>query len=86
MTDKNLYQQVLNIGAVLSAFGESKLAFQQIEDGRPTVSNELLAPVVGEALALGLIKEDLIFSEDIINYVAVKHYIMFFQYGFTQCF
>ncbi|KAK5994819.1 hypothetical protein PT974_03203 [Cladobotryum mycophilum] len=65
---------------------EAKRSFQTIPGGggRPTVVNELLAQVVGEALALMRSGETRTISNtDVISIVAVKHYIKIFHFKIT---
>ncbi|KAJ9285654.1 hypothetical protein DTO027B5_6453 [Paecilomyces variotii] len=65
---------------------EAKRSFQEISEGRPTVSNELLAQIVGEALALRLSNARHISKNDLVFIVAVKQHIKFFHLKFTKTF
>ncbi|PGG95053.1 hypothetical protein AJ80_10032 [Polytolypa hystricis UAMH7299] len=66
---------------------EAKRSFQDISDGSPTVSNELLAQIAGEALALRLSSDaNCISAENIISIVAVKYYIKIFHFNITDDF
>ncbi|TFB03498.1 hypothetical protein CCMA1212_004377 [Trichoderma ghanense] len=64
---------------------EAKRAFQPIQDGRPTVSDELLGQIVGEALALRL-SENSLFGDEIFVVIAIKHYLKFLHLNISQQF
>nr|KMM72765.1 hypothetical protein CPAG_09058 [Coccidioides posadasii RMSCC 3488] len=67
-------------------YWKAKRSFQVIADSRPTVSDELLAQIVGEALALRLSKTMRVSAENIVSIVAVKYYIKLFHFNITNDF
>ncbi|KAL7804651.1 hypothetical protein V8C44DRAFT_352788 [Trichoderma aethiopicum] len=67
-------------GMLQVAIVEAKRTFQAIRDGRPTVSDELLGQIVGEALALRKTNGS-IFEDDVFVIVAIKHYFKFFHFS-----
>ncbi|KKZ64276.1 hypothetical protein EMCG_09738 [[Emmonsia] crescens] len=80
--------QLKHMGKIFQvAILEAKRSFQDIIDGSPTVSNELLAQIVGEALALRLSPgASSISEENIVSIVAVKYYIKIFHFNITDDF
>ncbi|PGH30947.1 hypothetical protein GX50_06304 [[Emmonsia] crescens] len=68
------------------ALPEAKRSFQDITNGRPTVSDKLLGQIVGEALASKLFKDCNISTENVVSIVAVKYYIKFFHFNITEGF
>ncbi|PGH00718.1 hypothetical protein AJ79_08138 [Helicocarpus griseus UAMH5409] len=66
------------------ALVEAKRSFQDIRDGSPTVSDELLAQIVGEALAARVSKTERVSENNIVSIVAVKYYIKFFHFSITE--
>ncbi|KAK2802819.1 hypothetical protein FQN50_007225 [Emmonsiellopsis sp. PD_5] len=73
-------------GKLQVAMLEAKRGFQAITDGHPTVSDELLAQIVGETLALRLSKAKCISAENIVSVVAVKYYVKMFHFNITEDF
>ncbi|PNY27614.1 Uncharacterized protein TCAP_02465 [Tolypocladium capitatum] len=66
---------------------EGKRTFNTIIDGRPVVTDGLLAQMVGEALALRRDKvRDVISPEHIITILATAHYVSFFHFHITDDF
>ncbi|KAM0259658.1 hypothetical protein ACHAQJ_003237 [Trichoderma viride] len=65
---------------------EAKRTFQQINDGKPVVSDDLLGQVAGEALALRSSGNQSISRDNVIVIVVVKHYVKFFQFDISASF
>ncbi|UKZ80961.1 hypothetical protein TrVFT333_008726 [Trichoderma virens FT-333] len=71
-------------GALLQvALLEGKRAFQTIVDGKPRISDELLAQLVGEALALSQSETSLALSTDVMSILAVSDCVKFFRFKFS---
>ncbi|KAK4034278.1 hypothetical protein C8A01DRAFT_39245 [Parachaetomium inaequale] len=64
------------------ALVEAKRSFQAIEEGRPTVSDGLLAQMVGQALLTRLdsLKHKLVSRTSVTTIQATKHYLRFFSF------
>ncbi|KAK2810948.1 hypothetical protein FQN50_002539 [Emmonsiellopsis sp. PD_5] len=64
---------------------EAKRSFQGITGANATVSDELLAQIVGEAVAASAsVETKNISQENIVSIVAVRHYIKFFRLHITD--
>ncbi|KAL7946513.1 hypothetical protein V8C42DRAFT_320874 [Trichoderma barbatum] len=62
---------------------EGKRAFQTIVDGKPKVSDELLAQLVGEALALSQSETSSALSTDVLSILATADCVKFFRFKFS---
>ncbi|KAL7937882.1 hypothetical protein V8C35DRAFT_276308 [Trichoderma chlorosporum] len=67
------------------AIVEAKRTFQTIENGTPTISDELLAQMVGEALGVIALKSS-IFQNQVFIILAIKHYVKIFDFSVTEDF
>ncbi|KND90987.1 hypothetical protein TOPH_04412 [Tolypocladium ophioglossoides CBS 100239] len=66
---------------------EGKRIFNTIVEGKPVITDRLLAQMVGEALALRQDTEKYkISSDDVITILAVTHYVSFFHFKITDDF
>ncbi|KAL6692145.1 hypothetical protein J3F84DRAFT_384339 [Trichoderma pleuroticola] len=85
--DDGSIQLVRRNGALLQvALLEGKRAFQTIVDGKPKISDELLAQLVGEALALSQSETSSALSTDVISILAAADCVKFFRFKFSPDF